>query len=57
MYGVVDMDDDRYMDWADQERLVRQDVDRLNEMFRRQARHYREEEMKGDQHERADIRY
>ena len=42
---------------ADQERLVRHDVDKLNEMFRRQTRHDREEEMKGEQHERADVRY
>lgn len=52
-----DWDADRYMDWADQERIVRQDVDKINQMFRRQARNYQECEMKGVQHERAGIEY
>lgn len=51
-----DWDNERYMDWADRERIIRQEVREINEMFRREAQNYRECERKGVQHERADIK-
>lgn len=51
-----DWNDEGYMDWADRERIIREEVREINEMFRREARNYRECEMKGVQHERADIK-
>lgn len=49
-----DQDDDRYTDWADQERVSRKGIYGLNKMFRRKARSYRECEIGGEQHERTD---
>lgn len=40
--------DDGYMEWADQERLVRQDVEEINRnLRRRKAENYREVEHAG----------
>ena len=44
-------DDEGYMEWADRERIIRQEVRELNEMFRRKAQNYKESEREGMQHE------
>lgn len=55
-----DWNDDDYMDWADQERIVRQDIeelDRLERMRKRRkclAEEYKEREF---ENERTDISY
>lgn len=46
-----DWDEDRYMDWADQERLVRQDVDEIEKKIKERRKQrvtaYMEEERDG----------
>lgn len=48
MWKEPDWDDGDYMEWADQERLVRQDIDEINrDLRRRKAENYREAEYAG----------
>lgn len=48
MWRQPDWDDGYYMEWADQERLVRQDIDEINrDLRRRKAENYREAEYAG----------
>lgn len=46
MFGrQEDWEDERYMDWADQERLVQQDLEEINKRIRRRkAGNYEKEE-------------
>lgn len=52
-----DWEDDRYMDWADREGIIREEVRELNELFRRKAKNYRECEMEGAENERTETEY
>lgn len=46
MRREVDWSDGNYMEWADQERLVRQDLEEINQRLRRRkSANYREAEM------------
>lgn len=48
MWRQPDWDNGNYMEWADQERLVRQDIDEINrDLRRRKAENYREAEYAG----------
>lgn len=48
MHKRADWSDGNYMEWADQERLVRQDVEEINrDLRRRKAENYREVEHAG----------
>lgn len=38
-------DDDDYMEWAESERIVRQEVAEINKLHRRQAENYRRAEI------------
>ena len=42
------LDDEAFLDWAEQERLARQDVDEIEQkMKKRKAENYRKEEIDG----------
>lgn len=48
MWKEPDWDDGDYMEWADQERLVRQDLEEIDrDLRRRKAESYREAEYAG----------
>ena len=48
MWKEPDWDNGNYMEWADQERLVRQDLEEINkDLRRRKAENYREAEYAG----------
>lgn len=48
MRKKADWSDGNYMEWADQERLVRQDIEEINrDLRRRKAENYREVEYAG----------
>ena len=48
MWKEPDWDDGNYMEWADQERLVRQDLEEINrDLRRRKAENYMEAEYAG----------
>ena len=52
MWKEPDWDDGNYTEWADQERLVRQDLEEINkDLRRRKAENYRMTEFKEEEHE------
>lgn len=51
MRSSSDWNDGNYMEWADQERLVRQDLEEIDkDLKRRKAENYRTVEFKDDKH-------